>query len=203
MRIGHLEVTGGFFLLLAWLNYLDRQLIVPMAAVACMLHELGHYLVIRLVGGNVRLIRLTAIGAEMVVARPLNYWQEGIAALAGPAVNLVLALVFCSWTWGAGFAGLNLVLALFNLIPVGRLDGGRALHCLLALLAGPGCAQRAGEKLDLIFASLALGAGVWLAGSGKNFTLFLVAMWLLGGVAKQNNWNYRKKTCQRIRKPVQ
>lgn len=203
MRIGRVEVTGGFLLLLAWLNYLDQQLILPMAAVACILHELGHYLAIRLVRGTIKYVRLTAIGAEMAVARPLNYWQEGLAALAGPAVNIILALVFCSWSWGAGFAGLNLVLALFNLIPVGRLDGGRTLNCLLALLAGPEYAQRAGEKLDLIFASLVLGAGVWLAVSGKNFTLFMVAIWLLGGVIKQNNWNYRKKACQRIRKPVQ
>ena len=203
MRIGRLEVTGGFFLLLAWLNYLDRQLILPMAAVACILHELGHYLAIRLVGGTIKYIRLTAFGAEMAVSRPLNYWQEGLAALAGPVVNIMLALVFCSWTWGAGFAGLNLVLALFNLIPVGRLDGGRVLNCLLALLIGPAYAQRVGEKLDWIFVSLALGAGVWLAASGKNFTLLLIALWLVSGLTKQNNWNYRKRACQRIRKPVQ
>lgn len=203
MRMGRLEITGGFFLLLAWLNYLDRQLILPMAAVSCMLHELGHYLVIRLVGGNIKLIRLTAIGAEMAVARPLNYWQEGLAALAGPVVNIVLALVFCTWSWGASFAGLNLVLALFNLIPVGRLDGGRALNCLLSLLVGPWCAQRVGEKLDLFFAVLTLGAGAWIASNGKNFTLLLVALWLLGGAIKQNHRNYRKKACQHRRKPVQ
>ena len=113
--LGRVEVTGGFLLLLAWLNYLDRSFLVPMAVLACGAHELGHLLAIRLLGGAVREIRLTAIGAELVLAGPLGYWQEGAAALAGPGVNLLLALLCCQFSWGLSFAGLNLVLALFNL----------------------------------------------------------------------------------------
>ena len=82
MKIGRLEVTGGFLLLLAWLNYLDRQAVIPLAIVACTLHELGHYAAIRAMGGNIKLIRLTAIGAEMLFSTPMNYWQEGVATLA-------------------------------------------------------------------------------------------------------------------------
>lgn len=43
MRLGRVEVTGGFLLLTAWLNYLDRQGVVPLALLACALHELGHW----------------------------------------------------------------------------------------------------------------------------------------------------------------
>ena len=35
MRFGRVEISGGFFLLAAWLNYLDPAFLVPMAAVAC------------------------------------------------------------------------------------------------------------------------------------------------------------------------
>ena len=35
MRIGKLEVTAPFFLMLAWLNYLDRQGLVPLCVLAC------------------------------------------------------------------------------------------------------------------------------------------------------------------------
>ena len=202
MRIGRLELTGGFFLLLAWLNYLDRQFMLPTAAVACGLHEAGHYLVIRWMGGEIRFIRLTAVGAEMAVKRPLNYWQEGIAALAGPAVNLTLALVFCCWERTASFAGLNLLLAMFNLLPIGRLDGGRALHCTLALLAGPEWARQVGRGLDALCAVFLLGGGIILAGGIGNITLLVVALWLTAALIKQNHWKNRKKACQRIRKPV-
>ena len=54
MRLGRIEATGGFFLLAAWLNYLDRQHLVPLAAAACLLHELGHYAAIRLLGGDIK-----------------------------------------------------------------------------------------------------------------------------------------------------
>ena len=39
---GRVEATGGFLLLVAWLNYLDRSLLVPLALCACAVHELGH-----------------------------------------------------------------------------------------------------------------------------------------------------------------
>ena len=41
MRLGRVEVTGGFLLLTAWLNYLDRQGVVPLALLVCALHELS------------------------------------------------------------------------------------------------------------------------------------------------------------------
>lgn len=185
MRVGRVEMTGGFFLLVAWLNYLDRQALVPLAMVACALHELGHWCVIRALGGGVRLVRLTAVGAEMVLDRPMGYWQEGLAALAGPGVNLALALCFCSWEWGTTFAGLNLVLACFNLMPAGRLDGGRAMYCTLALLVGPDWAGRIGFWMDLGCMATLLGAGVLLAGGAGNITLLLVAIWILASFTKQ------------------
>ena len=134
---GRVEVTGGFLLLVAWLNYLDRSFVVPLALAACGVHELGHIFVIRRMGGAIRGMRLTAVGAELILSRPLGYWQEGLSALAGPGANLLLALICCNGKGWLTFAGLNLALALFNLLPVGRLDGGQALRCTLALLAGP------------------------------------------------------------------
>ena len=204
MRFGRVEVTGGFLLLLAWLNYVDRQTLVPMAMAACALHELGHWAVIRALGGDVALVRLTAVGAEMVLDRPLGYWQEGLAALAGPGVNLALALLCCSLPRGAVFAGMNLVLACFNMIPVGRLDGGRALHCALALLVGTDWAERTGRSLDLVCTVILLILGATLAGLGGNITLFLVAVWLLGLIFCGNCGVWAgNRSCHRRKKRVE
>lgn len=199
--MGRVEVTGGCFLLLAWLNYLDRSCLVPMAMLACGLHELGHFLTIRMLGGAVKGICLTAIGAEMKLERPLDYWQEGLSALAGPGANLLLALAFCKFS--VVFAGLNLALALFNLAPVGRLDGGRAVYCILALLAGPELADRTRVWLDVLCTVGAVAAGLTLAVFRGNITLLLAAFWLLAGLLRQNNWfRRRNRACQRGRKQV-
>ena len=203
MRWGRVEATAGFFLLVAWMNYWDSQCLIPAALLACALHELGHFWAIRLLGSDVKLIRLTAIGAEMAVDRPLDYWREGLAALAGPAVNLLLALMCCGWSRGQTFAGLNLALALFNLLPVGRLDGGRALGCALALLAGPNRAERIGRGLDLLCAGAALGAGLLVAGAAGNVTLLLAGLWMAGMISQENWRPFRpNRACHRGEKPV-
>ena len=111
MRLGRGEVTGGFLLLTAWLNYLDRQGVVPLALLVCALHELGHWAALRALGARVRRVR-----------RTLSYGGELLAALAGPGANLALALAFSPLTGGGLFAGLNLALACFNLLPVGQMD---------------------------------------------------------------------------------
>ena len=173
-----MEVTGGFLLLTAWLNYLDGQGIVPLALLACALHELGHLAALRLLGAGVRRVTVTAVGAEMEVDRALPYGGEILAALAGPGVNLALALLLCRLPGSALFAGLNLVLACFNLLPVGRLDGGRVLRCLLAWLLGPEAAWRAGRFLDRMTVAGLLLAGAYLARLGSSLTLLLTALWL-------------------------
>lgn len=179
MRIGKLEVTAPFFLMLAWLNYLDRQGLVPLCVLACCFHELGHLLSIRLLSGDIKLIRLTAVGAEMVLCRPMGYGQEMVAALAGPGVNLLLAVLCCRWSWGTLFAGLNLALGCFNLLPVGRLDGGRFLHGLLAVFCGLNVAEQIGALLDGCLVGSLLLAGALLAWKNGNITLLSVGLWLL------------------------
>lgn len=204
MRWGRVEATGGFLMMLAWLNYLDRSFLVPMALAACGFHELGHIAVIRLLGGSIKGIRLTAIGAELVLARPLGYWQEGLSALAGPGVNLLLAFACCKVPNGLNFAGLNLVLALFNLLPVGRLDGGRALYCTLTLLASPEAADRAERWLDCLCTAGAMVSGLFLALFRGNITLLLVALWLEAVFLRKNIYLFPgNKACQRGRKKVQ
>lgn len=124
MRLGRVEVSGGFLLLLAWLNYTDTQGLIPQAVVSCALHEGGHWLAIQAVGGKVRRMRLGIAGAEMELGRSLSYPREALCALAGPGVSLALAWLGHFLPGGALFAGINLVLALFNLLPVSGLDGG-------------------------------------------------------------------------------
>ena len=192
------EATGGFFLLLAWMNYLDKSFLVPMVLLACTVHELGHLFAIQMLGGTVKLIRLTVIGAEIVLARPLGYWQEGLSALAGPGANLLLAFLFCELDRGVVFAGLNLILALFNLLPVGRLDGGRALFCTLALLAGPELARRVGLWLDWLCSAGLFVAGIILALRG-NVTLLLAASWLLAAFWRANIPREKSKFCAKTK----
>lgn len=109
---------------------------------AAALHELGHLLVVRLLGARVRELRVSVFGAELMTsAARLSYPGRSRRVLAGPAVNLLCALVLGgAHAWVA--AGAHLSLCLFNLLPVRPLDGGRALYLAAAWLAGPSAAER-------------------------------------------------------------
>lgn len=193
MRLGRVEVSGGFLLLLAWLNYTDTQGLIPQAVLACALHEGGHWLAIRAVGGEVAGLRLGVAGAAMELGRPLSYGREALCALAGPWVSLVLAWLGSLWPGGALFAGINLVLAAFNLLPVSGLDGGRALHCALCALAGPEAAERTAGLLDgFLVGALVAGGGI-LAWKGGSVTLLFTAGWLFSSVLREKEG---KRGCQ-------
>ncbi len=191
MKRGRVEITAGALVLWAALFYLDQGGAVPQVLAACALHEGGHLLAIRLLGGRVAAFRVSCVGAELRLSsrHPLGPGRELAAALAGPAVNLLLALACAGLGEGWHcFAGLNLALGCFNLLPLYPLDGGRALGCLLALLGRPGWGAGAARVLSAaLCGGLLMGALVlWRAGE-PNLTLPCLAGWLLWGTAERKN----------------
>ena len=84
----------GFLLLLALLALMDGgEAVLPWAALAAAVHELGHYAAVRLQGGAVKELRLSLSGGALVLdrRRPLSYAGELAAILSGPGASLLLA----------------------------------------------------------------------------------------------------------------
>ena len=66
----------GFLLLLALLALMDGgEAVLPWAALAAAVHELGHYAAVRLQGGAVKELHLSLSGGALVLdrRRPLSY----------------------------------------------------------------------------------------------------------------------------------
>lgn len=154
-------VSGGFFLLVGWFAVscgMDTTLLVLGAAA---IHEWGHLLVLGRFRIRVKRLRLSALGAVMEPAGTMSYRQELAAVLAGPLANFLAAVVL-GWLGCCEAAGANAVLCVFNLLPIRPLDGGRALDCMLAWMAGPSVAEW-GCRCIGRSAAVAAGAGVvWL-----------------------------------------
>lgn len=182
-----LRASGGFWVLLGVLLLASSFRVLLWFALACLVHELGHAAAIRLLGEKVERVSLTGVGAVLRPSRHrlFSYREECMIALAGPAASFLLALTAAAWgkhfdSWDAYLlAGLSLTLAVFNLIPAGPLDGGRALGTLLARFLGPDRGERACRTVTAVLGGCLGGLGLWVLVRGGSFTLLLCAGWLL------------------------
>ncbi len=171
LRWGKLEAGWGFAALLALSLLAGAGGVLPLVLFSALCHEAGHLLALRLAGARVERVRLTAFGAEIRAdTRRLSYPREILCTLAGPAVNLLLALLFARLMGSYVAAGANLLLGCFNLLPVPALDGGRVLYLLVSWLIDPPAADR-------ICRGVGLGCALALTG-----VAFVLTVWYHAGL---------------------
>jgi Zn-dependent protease len=146
--------------------------------VIVLLHECGHSLACRSVGGKADEIVLWPLGGVAYVAPPMRPGATLWSIAAGPLVNVVLFFVLGGLMVLSGSAGwldsapdvmrflhavwyTNLALLIFNVLPIYPLDGGQIVRSLLWFAMG--------RARSLMVASIIGFVGVGL--------LFLVALW--------------------------
>ena len=148
VAIYSINQRGDKYTSLTWnvLEYLALFIIV-------LLHEFGHALACRQVGGEANQIVLWPLGGVAYVNPPQRPGATLWSIAAGPLVNVVLlpvlfglSFLFQSLGWQESrpnayafintVATINLVLLIFNLLPVYPLDGGQILRSLLWFVVG-------------------------------------------------------------------
>jgi len=186
-------------LFLAWIGFAAYQrggaeaawqsVLLISAIFACVvLHEFGHILTARQFGIVSPEVTLLPIGGVADMNRmPDKPYQELLIAVAGPMVNVVIAIVLLMLSGAFNFgdaaqisdpsismverlAATNLFLAIFNLIPAFPMDGGRVLRAALAMWLGQGKATRIAAQIGQGFAFLLGFVGL---ASGHPMLLFI------------------------------
>lgn len=107
------------------------------------LHEFGHIFAGRLFGINADNITLLPIGGAAYMKIPPRGRAEFVIAIAGPAVNALLAFplyglwrMFPEGSLSGQLFAINIVIMVFNLLPAFPMDGGRVLRALLVMVTG-------------------------------------------------------------------
>jgi len=166
-----------------------------------LLHELGHSVLALREKVPVRSITLFIFGGVAQIGRePPTAGAEFRIAIAGPLTSLVLAGL--SGFVGLAVAGIaplaapaaylariNLMLALFNLIPGFPLDGGRVLRSILwglgaSFRSATRWASRAGRGVAFLF--ILLGVGQMFLGSFLNGLWIAFIGWFLNNAAESS-----------------
>jgi Zn-dependent protease/CBS domain-containing protein len=201
----NIQVHFTFFLILIWgaFNFggsagpLYGLLVTVTLFTLVLLHELGHSVAAMSYGIRVRDITLLPIGGVARLERmPEKPIQEFVVALAGPAVNVLLAVILAPIVFGLagglgpmvlsmrsepGLTGLltfllaaNISLAIFNLLPAFPLDGGRIFRAVMGTFLN---FERATSVAVTVGRVLAVGLGIFGIMSGQ-FFLALIALFI-------------------------
>jgi Zn-dependent protease len=208
LRIGSVGGTAilihvTFLLFLVWLGAIyyrqggieaawQGTIFIVLIFLCVLLHELGHVFAARRYGVKTRDVTLWPFGGIANMERmPDKPSEELVVALAGPAVNVVIAAVLLLWlgpqldadnltriedpavSLAAKVAGANIILVLFNMIPAFPMDGGRVLRALLAMRMGN---ARATELAATIGQGFAVVFGV--VGVFYNPMLIVIAVFI-------------------------
>jgi Zn-dependent protease len=186
INAGEVNASGlaGDRPLLGWLAGFVLALLL---FASVLLHELGHSLVARSQGIEVNSITLFLFGGIASIGRESKTPKEALlVAIAGPLVSITLFGVFFTAALYleassllssivTDLASINLVLALFNLIPGLPLDGGQILKAIVWKISG--------DRFKGVHWAAASGRLIGLLAIGSGVLLFLLleefsAIWL-------------------------
>jgi Zn-dependent protease len=186
VHVSFLLLLGAVFL---FMGGVPGVLVALLVAASVVVHELGHALVARHLGVPVRRIGLHFFGgAAEMVGLPRRAADEIAIAAAGPAVSFAVAGVghlLAAVTDARLFellASVNLVLALFNLLPAFPSDGGRILRALLATRHSFARATDLAVKVGRVVCVL-IGVGGALLGAFQ-LVFLAVVLWTFGTVER-------------------
>lgn len=179
-----------------------------LALFACVvLHEYGHALTARRFGVPTRSITLLPIGGVASLEKmPEKPKEELLVAIAGPAVNVVIALLIFGYMQLAGITiptsqledpsqlslsemfipnllFVNVILVLFNMIPAFPMDGGRVLRALLSMRMDRSQATEVAAKIGQF-----LAIGFVFLGFMYDFWLIFIGLFIFLGASGESNY---------------
>lgn len=189
-----------------WTELLWHFAFVAALFLCVILHEFGHALTARRFGVGTRSITLLPIGGLASLKEiPDNPIQEFYIAIAGPLVNVVIALILYPLVPIENFVGqdpevlqeqlstinannflfylffINIALVLFNMLPAFPMDGGRVFRSLLSLKLGRVQATRVASSVGKFLAML-----FFLFGLFYSIILAIIAVFIYFGAHSEN-----------------
>jgi len=185
MKCVRVQLRASALLALALLYFFADGRMLAATALAAAVHELGHIFALHNFGLKIRTLRLELTGLCIDYTGRCTPLQHALAAAAGPAAGLALALIpmriaalseseFLCLT-----ASLSFMLSLFNLVPLPNSDGARILRYAGIALLGFERGEKTADMLEIAAAALLFALALFLYLSGRGLSLLLSAAVIL------------------------
>ena len=171
-------------------NLIGGLILVFVVFGSVLLHEIGHAIAVRKLGHGESTIQLSGLGGVTQWRGHPSKRHQIIISLAGPAVSFALAIIgfilltltskdaALTRTFLGYVAYLNMLWAIFNILPIHPMDGGKALRAFLQE-----------ERRDGLLLSLKISLGTCIAFAILGFLQGYIIITLYLGYFAYQNWN--------------
>ena len=187
-----------FFLILFYFTHQLKMYILIM--LFCFIHECGHMIVAKCLGFKIQSIELMPFGFFIEISANINDYNKKILrsnmvelkkifiSIAGPLINLILAIIFININSEMSeiFVYSNLLIFVFNLIPIYPLDGGRVLKSIISILKGRKRANVIVNSISNVFAIFMTIACSLLILYLKNIAILFIILYLWDMIYREN-----------------
>ncbi|MBO5944404.1 MAG: hypothetical protein J6Q50_03795 [Clostridia bacterium] len=191
------EITFWFVAFITFIISLKAPSNVLVTVFSSLLHEFGHLLIMTSVGNKPKMVRFEITGMN-IIRQPdlkISTKNEILIALGGPLVNfinfLISVIILCFYenenilTFGC----INLILMIFNLLPIKRFDGGLALYYILSQKYENLTCSKILKITSVFFIALIYIWGIYAFLSSRyNISLIIIAIFLTLSMLGNNDY---------------
>lgn len=182
-----------FLILFYFTKQIETYTIIIIFAI---IHELGHLLAGLMVGMKPDKMELKPYGVSISFkiskkeTSTIGHFKKIVVALAGPLTNLLVIIIVCNIKLDL-FSNLmiiyaNILLIVFNLIPIYPLDGGRVLKEILHICYGEKKAIRYVSNISFVILIILTFIGSIAVFYLENIAIFIVIVFLWGVYINQD-----------------
>ncbi len=192
-----IEITFLFVAFISFVISLNAPSNVIMTIISSMLHEIGHLAIMLILKNKPEKIRFELTGINIIrnQDKKISSKKEVLIALGGPLMNLFIVTICCIIlsTYDNDsiliFSGINLILMIFNLLPIKKLDGGLALYHSLSKKFDLNFTYLILKVTSIIFILIIFVWGIYIfIVSRYNISLIIIAIFLVISLFGDNEY---------------